>query len=118
MMVPHKITLQCAYSATDVCIISITTQKHHLLIHVATLLERYRQTLSNCATPLHIDIVSCCLPWNVIVENYDFQLFTEELIVENMSKLLALDKLGTLFKIIKTNGGITGTLFKLFRYVK
>ncbi|PNF37688.1 putative NADH dehydrogenase [ubiquinone] 1 alpha subcomplex subunit 12 [Cryptotermes secundus] len=32
-----------------------------------------------------------------------------------MSKLLALDKLNTLFKIIKTNGGITGTLFKLFR---
>jgi hypothetical protein len=34
-----------------------------------------------------------------------------------MSKLLALDKLNTLFKIIKTNGGITGTLYKLFRYI-
>jgi len=35
-----------------------------------------------------------------------------------MSKILALDKLGTFFQILKTNGGITGTLFKLFRYVK
>ncbi|XP_069687898.1 probable NADH dehydrogenase [ubiquinone] 1 alpha subcomplex subunit 12 [Periplaneta americana] len=32
-----------------------------------------------------------------------------------MSKLLALDKLSNLFQIIKTNGGITGCLYKLFR---
>jgi len=36
----------------------------------------------SCVTTLHIDIASCYLPWNVIVENTDFQLFTEDFIVE------------------------------------
>ncbi|KAK7792921.1 hypothetical protein R5R35_007999 [Gryllus longicercus] len=32
-----------------------------------------------------------------------------------MAKLLALDKVARLFEILKTNGGITGTLYKLYR---
>uniref|UniRef100_A0A069DW08 NADH dehydrogenase [ubiquinone] 1 alpha subcomplex subunit 12 n=1 Tax=Panstrongylus megistus TaxID=65343 RepID=A0A069DW08_9HEMI len=32
-----------------------------------------------------------------------------------MNKFLGLDKLNNFFKIIRTNGGITGSLFKLFR---
>ena len=34
-----------------------------------------------------------------------------------MAKLIGLDKVARLFQILKTNGGIRASLYKLYRYV-